>query len=1032
MKSRLITVFLACLCVSLARAQFNPVPLTQSSYTFKIVIPHTYFHALQDCINVTAGNGSALGDNTFFEQGLAAGGPGLLGYNMGIPPHNTVFTNINNPNITFLMPPDYTTNNELMVDQATYVAGGTITFNTPTTATNLAFLGTGGGGSITVNYTLTHSDNSTETGTITLSDWFGGGSTVAWGANGRVTATGGMNNINTSPVNNQAPYLYSTQITVSGATPITSITLSGASSGAHANFYAVSGNASGGFWTPIPLNQSSFNAEGTVPAAQPWPITATMDQGTNFNYNGNLNTWFEQGYDRSVTAVGLPPSGSTFSSQTSGNVYQLGNYSTNSVTLIDSNHPVANITPLVPAAYSTFAFLTAGGNDGPGMTNKCIIQHADGVRETNIFYGYDWFDQNHNGAIAYSAGGRVNMANRSLQNIGGNPAFPFLFETYFPLSDTVSPVTNIVVEYYEAPNTSATTYILAVSAGSGSLAPVITSGPTPLNQTVPVSGTANFAVSVIGTPTPTGYWQVENNGTFNTLADGTNSNKSTIIGSHTTSLTISNLSLADGTNYQYVAFNVAAPGGVTSPTANLIVSPQTLAITPANPVFYTSNNIPLTAQVGQGPALSLQWFYIDDLGDTNYIPGATNASYTIIAAPLSLNGTVYGIIGQNSYNTNTASVTLNISDSAAFLAQSLAPSYALAYVGAPVIYALNAGGNSPVTYQWYLNGSLASVGTSNTFGLAAPSGASTIQVVISNSLNNGISVTSSVVTLQGIPSLTNLTLNNGIGWQSNSVGAGPVPLFATNVLVLTDNTGSEASSTFLTNAYFVGGVWNASFVYNSHGGGADGAAFILQNSTNAAALGGTGSGLGYSGIGNSLSFQINLYNGNGETPGITQQLNGLTGPWTSAAPVSTTSADDINVALHWENGVLSAKLTDTVTLATYSTNYAVGSLVPILNGNLAYIGFSGGDGGTTAFQTISNFQFQTVISTVKLSQSHVVGGSFVLSWPVSNPNYQLQVTPSLSSPAWVAGPSPVVVNGTNQVSVSVVGSTQRFYRLVLP
>src|SRR5580698_2509073 len=146
MKSKLILALLLGVFINLARADFNPVTLTANSYTFDIVVESNTVQALPYCINVTAGNGTGLGDNTYYEQGLYAR-PGQSGGNSGIPPHNTVFTNINNANMTFIMPPTYATNNELMVDST--FGSGTLYFNTPTTATNLAILGTGGGGSTT-------------------------------------------------------------------------------------------------------------------------------------------------------------------------------------------------------------------------------------------------------------------------------------------------------------------------------------------------------------------------------------------------------------------------------------------------------------------------------------------------------------------------------------------------------------------------------------------------------------------------------------------------------------------------------------------------------------------------------------------------------------------------------------------------------------------------------------------------------------------------------------------------------------------
>jgi len=1018
MKSKLATFILTGACTVSALADFNPVALTPGSYTFDIVVEKDTVQGLPDCLNVTAGNGVGLGDNTYYEQGLHDR-VGHVGGNSGIPIHNTIFTNINNANMKFLMPPDYSVNNELMID-STY-PNGALNFTTPTTATNLAILNCGGGGTVSITYTVTHADTTTETGTLGLLDWFTGGATVAWGANGRIQANGAYNNYNSSAVNNNAPYLYANTITVSGASPVVSVALNYVS-GQHGNFFAVSGNATG-TWAPIPLDPASYNVMGIVPAA--FPLTATMDQGTNTASNGNLATWFEDGFVRSVSG-GLPASGSTFSSFSQPtHFFQLGNYSANNAILIDTNHQFVNITPASPANYSAFALLTAGGNVGSTpMTNLCVLQHQNGVNETNIFLGYDWFDNNHPGAIALKASGRVNMYNRTVNNVGNN--YPYLFESFFLVADTASPVTNILVLYKSAGGTSATTYIMAVSATSGGVPPLVDVGPVPSSQTLLFGTNATFTVGVSGTAPITGYWQKENAGTFSPLTDGPSGTGSTISGSHTMTLTISNLFLADGTNYQFVAHNNF--GDAVSPNATLIVSEQPITIDPATPVFYTSNNIPLTVNLSQGPAVRLQWFSVDTLGVTNYIAGATNTSYTIVGAPLALNGYSYGVVAANIYGTNYASVVLSISDSAAFLVSDLSPLNAEAYAGASVTYAFNAAGNSPISYQWFLNGSLVSGANSNSYTLAAPCGTSTIQVSFSNALSGGVAITTAQAVLQGDPYPTNITFNSdGTGWQTN----GSVPNITTNVLQLTDGSGGQSSSAFYNVAQYVGGAWTASFIYNAHGGGADGSAFILQT-TNTTALGGAGGALGYGGIpGKSLAFQINLYGGNNLTPGIGFATNGNTGVYHAAGPINTTGTNDILVTLNWANGVMTAALTDLKTGSNYSTNYVFGPIVSVLGGSVAYVGFSGADGGVSSHQTVSNFQFHSVLPPVALSASAVTGNSLVISWPANDPTYVLQTTSSLSSPTWVAGPTPTLVNGVNQVTINVsAGSSQQFYRLV--
>jgi hypothetical protein len=198
------------------------------------------------------------------------------------------------------------------------------------------------------------------------------------------------------------------------------------------------------------------------------------------------------------------------------------------------------------------------------------------------------------------------------------------------------------------------------------------------------------------------------------------------------------------------------------------------------------------------------------------------------------------------------------------------------------------------------------------------------------------------------------------------------------------------------------------------------------------ALGEPGGDLGYGpNITNSLAFEINLYPGNGETTGITAATNGNTHVYAATGPVAVNGPDPINVTLNWNNGVLSATLEDTVTSATYSTNYVLGPLNSILGGSqFAYIGFSGGDGGATSVQTVSNFEFETIFPPVSLSVAQGAGGSVVLTWPAGDSSYVLQVTSSLSAPSWGYGPAATVVGGVNQVTVTPGGSGPQFYRLV--
>jgi hypothetical protein len=346
-----------------------------------------------------------------------------------------------------------------------------------------------------------------------------------------------------------------------------------------------------------------------------------------------------------------------------------------------------------------------------------------------------------------------------------------------------------------------------------------------------------------------------------------------------------------------------------------------------------------------------------------------------------------------------------------------------------VTYSIDAQGSLPIVYQWTLDGTPVAGATNQAFTFAAPCGATTIQVSFTNALSAGTPIVSAQASLQGDSYPTNITFNtNGTGWQLNASGTDPagLPSLNANVLELTDGNGNEASSAFYTVPQYVGD-FTASYTYVGNGS-ADGAAFILQNFTlGDTSLGGGGGSLGYGGISNSIALEFNLYSPVGV--GIGAGTNGSTGTYGLTGPVDIATGDPINVELNFANGVLAVSLTDTLTKATFSTNYTFGSLTPILGGNLAYIGFGGGDGGAASIQTVKNFQFHSVVTPASLSVSPVTNNAVVISWPATNPSYLLEMSSSLTNPSWGAGPTATVTGNTASVTVKVNGTTHEFFRL---
>ena len=169
------------------------------------------------------------------------------------------------------------------------------------------------------------------------------------------------------------------------------------------------------------------------------------------------------------------------------------------------------------------------------------------------------------------------------------------------------------------------------------------------------------------------------------------------------------------------------------------------------------------------------------------------------------------------------------------------------------------------------------------------------------------------------------------------------------MLTLTDGSGSEATSSFYDYPLYIG-AFTASFTYQDvNQGGADGVAFVMQNDLRGpAALGGGGGSLGLSGITPSAALTFNLYANSSGGMGVSFGTNGAQGlPYHSASPVALNSGDPINVSVSYDGSVVSVVLTDAVAQASFTTTIA-GNLPAILGADTAYVGFTGGDGGTTS------------------------------------------------------------------------------------
>jgi hypothetical protein len=182
--------------------------------------------------------------------------------------------------------------------------------------------------------------------------------------------------------------------------------------------------------------------------------------------------------------------------------------------------------------------------------------------------------------------------------------------------------------------------------------------------------------------------------------------------------------------------------------------------------------------------------------------------------------------------------------------------------------------------------------------------------------------------------------------------------------------------------------------------------------------------LGYAGITPSAAVEFNIYN-NGGYAFVT---DGATGTYAASAPVAVDGGNPINVTLTYINGKLTMTLQDTVFQTTFTTSAPV-NIPGAVGGTTAYVGITGGDGGTASTQHISNFSF---ISLVDL-RAQVSGSNIIVTWPAAVGGYTLQESASLTSPSWTAVPAGDISTsgGVNQATIPI-GSGAQFFQLVLP
>jgi hypothetical protein len=241
----------------------------------------------------------------------------------------------------------------------------------------------------------------------------------------------------------------------------------------------------------------------------------------------------------------------------------------------------------------------------------------------------------------------------------------------------------------------------------------------------------------------------------------------------------------------------------------------------------------------------------------------------------------------------------------------------------------------------------------------------------------------------GFPNATGLQLNGSAKANSDD-------------LELTDGGGYEAGSAFWTTPVNIQ-AFTTDFTFQLTSAVADGFTFTIQNA-GTTALGNYRGGLGYGinhnggtggGIGNSVAVKFDIYSNSGEgsdSTGVFTDGAAPTSPDVNLTPsgIVLSSGDTISAQLVYNGTTLTLNLTDTVTNKTFTHAFTI-NIPSTVGGNTAYVGFTGGTGGSTAIQNIKTWTFTSgTTGAAAAPVFNPLPGTYTSTQNVSTPAFPLQ------------------------------------------
>lgn len=227
-------------------------------------------------------------------------------------------------------------------------------------------------------------------------------------------------------------------------------------------------------------------------------------------------------------------------------------------------------------------------------------------------------------------------------------------------------------------------------------------------------------------------------------------------------------------------------------------------------------------------------------------------------------------------------------------------------------------------------------------------------IAVASGLNN-----SAVATGTYTISSAGGNINFGSGFSSTGIAFNGVATLNGTRLQLTNGGTFQAGGGFYSTPVNLQS-FTTDFSFQLTNPNADGMAFVLQN-TGTTALGQSGGGLGYAGIGRSVAVKFDLYNNGSEGTNSTGLYVNGTLPTTPAVTlgggVNLHSGDVFNVHITYDGTTLTMTITDaSVPADTFTTSWPI-NIASTVGANTAFAGFTGGTGGSTATQEILSWTY---------------------------------------------------------------------------